>query len=248
MNRRWIAAAAVGALLVVALGAGAVMAQTGGSAPGNTFLDRVAQKLGIESPKLQDAITSTRNEDIDAKVQSGDLTQKQADALKQRAAAAPGFGDRSEFRGGKGPGGPMFGFGLPESAQKLADFLGISPDELKTELQADNATLATVAAAHGKSADDLKAFISDSVKAKVDAAVQNGDLTQKSADQVTSRLTARLDDLINGKHGHRFGPGHGRGPAFGKRGAPGGDGTAPDTTPSAPAPQSGPSSGGVFGF
>ena len=89
MNRRWIAAV-VGAVAVVALGAGAVMAQTGGgNATSNAFLDRVAQKLGIESPKLQDAITSVRNEDIDAKVQSGDLTQKQADALKLRAANNP---------------------------------------------------------------------------------------------------------------------------------------------------------------
>ena len=100
-KRKWLIAAA-GATLVVALGTGGVMAQSAtGNATGSTFLDRVAQKLGIDTPKLQQAITDTRNEDVDSAVQNGDLTQKQADALKQRIQNMPGFGGR----GFGGPGG-----------------------------------------------------------------------------------------------------------------------------------------------
>ena len=40
------------------------MAQSTGNSTGSTFLDRVAQKLGIYTPKLQQAITDTRTEDI----------------------------------------------------------------------------------------------------------------------------------------------------------------------------------------
>ena len=250
MMRRWLAAA-VGVALVVALGAGAVMAQSGGGSSGNTtFLDRVAQKLGIETPKLRDAITSTRNEDIDAAVQKGDLTQKQADELKQRAADAPGFGDHfgKPGRPGKGFGGHGFapGRGMGVEQQALADFLGIPVPQLETELQASNATLATVAAAHGKSADDLKAFISTSLKTKLDAAVKNGDLTQKQADDMTSKFNAHLDDLINGTGGlHR---GHGR--PFGGNHAPGAapNGAPPDGATPNTAPQSGANPGGAFGF
>src|SRR5262249_17590886 len=160
------------------------------------FLDRVAQKLGIETPKLQQAITDTRNEDIDAAVQNGDLTQKQADALKQRAQNIPGFGFKAfgekhlagpkafGFAGPKGFGFAFgFGLGMAEADQKLADFLGITTDQLHTELHAKNATLANVAAAHGKTRDDLKAFISSTAKAALDAAVANQDLTQKRADE-----------------------------------------------------------------
>ena len=248
MNRRWIAAV-VGAVAVVALGAGAVMAQTGGgSATSNTFLDRVAQKLGIESPKLQDAITSVRNEDIDAKVQSGDLTQKQADALKQRAASNPGFGPGFGERGGHGPkgfGGGKFGRDmLGEGEQQLADFLGIPKDQLATELKASNATLATVAAAHGKTADDLKTFITNTAKSKFADAVKNGDLTQKAADDMLGMLTANLDSMINssghgrgGMMGHKFGP---------RGGAPDSNGGVPPVPPT--APQGGQAPGAASGF
>ncbi len=249
MNRRWIAAV-VGAVAVVALGAGAVMAQTGGgNATSNTFLDRVAQKLGIESPKLQDAITSVRNEDIDAKVQSGDLTQKQADALKQRAANNPGFGPGFGQRGGHGPKGLGGEFGpnvVGEGEQQLADFLGIPKDQLSTGFKASNATLATVAAAHGKTADDLKAFITTAAKSKLDAAVKNGDLTQKVADDMLGMLTTHLDDVIN----HSGGGKHGWGGSKGFRFAPHGnenDGGS-DATPPATAPQGGQAPGAASDF
>ncbi len=56
--------------------------------------------------------------------------------------------------------GAFFG-GVEES--QLADFLGISQDQFRAELQADGATVATVAEAHGKSQDDLKAFLTDAL-------------------------------------------------------------------------------------
>lgn len=218
MSRKKWAVAAVGAALVVVLGAGAVMAQSTPNPTGSSFLDRVAQKLGITTPNLQKAITDTRNEDIDAAVKNGDLTQKQADALKAKILNAPGFG-------GRGPGGPEgfpdglgmrhgpkgFGLGLPGGEQKVADFLGIPLDALKTELGANGATLATVAQAHGKSRDQLKSFITDSARIALDAAVKNGDLTQKREDAALAMLSANLDKIIDrnmGAFGHGFG--HGR--------------------------------------
>jgi hypothetical protein len=207
LKRKWLIAAG-GAVAVVALGAGVVMAQTPtGNGTGSTFLDRVAQKLGIDTPKLQKAITDTRNEDVDAAVQNGDLTQKQADALKERMQNAPGFGGRG-FGGPGGPEGfgahggpkgfgPGFGMGLADAPQKFADFLGITLDQLKAELQADGATIANVAEAHGKSRDQLKTFITDSARAKLDEAVKNGDLTQKRADAALTMLNENLDKLID---------------------------------------------------
>lgn len=229
----WIIGAAA-ALVLVVVGAGVVMAQTpdSGSSSGTTFLDRVAQKLGIDTPRLRDAVTSARNDQIDEAVKNGDLTQKQADNLKNKIQNEPdeGFGDRGFGRGkGFGFGFPgKFGLGLEDGGQKLADFLGVSTDQLMTELRADNATLASVAAAHGKSRDDLKTFITSNAKSALDAKVQSSDLTQKQADEALSNLNSRLDGLIDSK----FGLGkHGGGFRFG---GPPHDGAEPGTTPATP--------------
>lgn len=244
-RKQWLAAAG-GAALVVVLGAGAVMAQTAPNAVGSSFLDRVAQKLGIDTPKLQQAITDTHNEDIDAAVKNGDLTQKQADALKAKAQDNPGFGEHG-FRGPKGfhgefefRGGPKgFGFGLglglPDAEQKLAAFLGVSTDQLKTELKADGASIAKVSEAHGKSRDQLKSFISDAAKTRLDEAVKNGDLTQKREDEILKMLSNNIDKLIDGNFGIA---GHGFGHRRGMR----------PNAPAAPAPQSGSSIDGIQDF
>ncbi|MHB8378116.1 MAG: hypothetical protein ACYDEB_14350, partial [Dehalococcoidia bacterium] len=161
MKRRWWLAAVGGAALVAVVGAGVVMAQT--PAPGGgtatSFLDRVAQKLGITTPKLQSAITSASNDQIDAMVKAGKLTQQQADALKQRIAQGKGPGLGGPMFGrdfGREKHGPRLGFEMGAEMGKLASFLGISTTQLKTELAASNATLASVAQAHGKSRAELK--------------------------------------------------------------------------------------------
>ncbi|MDE3095227.1 MAG: hypothetical protein KGK07_04395 [Chloroflexota bacterium] len=206
MKRRWWLAAVGGAALVVVVGAGVVMAQTPtpGAGTATSFLDRVAQKLGITTPKLQSAINSAANDQIDAMVKSGKLTQQQADQLKQAIAQGrgPGLGGPF-FDHGFGPGmhGPK-GFGMgplgPEMG-KLASFLGISASQLRTELQASNATLATVAQAHGKSRTDLKNFITSEAKTRLDEAVKDGKLTQQQETSMLSLLSSNVDAIIDGK-------------------------------------------------
>src|SRR5947208_10193568 len=128
MRRKWWIAGAAAVALAVALGAGTlVMAQQSDQSTGTSFLDRVAQKLGIDTPKLQDAVKSAANDEVDAAVQRGDLTQQQADKIKQQIANGklPGFDGplfEQHGRGGKGFGFSFFG----ADASKLADFLGIS--------------------------------------------------------------------------------------------------------------------------
>jgi hypothetical protein len=245
LKHKWLIAAA-GSALVVVLGAGAVMAQSTGNGTGSTFLDRVAQKLGIDTPKLQKAITDTQTEDINNAVANGDLTQKQADALKQKIQNSPGFagpgfgGPRGFGKGGpKGFGfAPGFGLGLADAPQQLADFLGIPITQLGTEMKAPGATLAKVADAHGKSRDQLKTFITDTAKSKLDSAVKNGDLTQKNADAIQKMLTDNLDKIVDGNFGF-FGRGFGR-----HKGGPGVPAT-PNNTPGA-GPSAAPQGGAGF--
>ena len=213
-RKRWSAVAAGAVAVAVLVGAGVVMAQTPtpGSGGGNTFLDRVAQKLGIESSKLQDAVTSAANDQINQQVQNGDLTQQQADKLKQGIAngQGPWFNGPGLGRGPGAKGAFGFGFGLGQDEAKLADFLGISADQLKTELQAQGATLATVASSHGKTRDQLKTFISDTAKSQLDQAVSNGKMTQQQEDSALSTLQSHVDALIDGTMPSFFGRMHGR--------------------------------------
>lgn len=211
MKRKWAALAAA-AVAVVALGAGALAVQAQENDGGTSLLDRVAQKLGIESPALEQAIKDARSDEIDAAVQSGDLTQEQADALKQRLDELPAG---APFLRGFGAGGDHLfefetkghGFGLPlgllgppaggVNREALAAFLGIDVAQLQTELQADGATLATVAEAHEKSRDELKAFLRERTQERLDALVADGDLTQERADDILARFDQSADELID---------------------------------------------------
>jgi hypothetical protein len=87
----------------------------------------------------------------------------------------------------------------------LADFLGISQDELTSELQADGATMATVADAHGKTRDELKAFLTDQLTQSTQQAVSDGRMSQDQADTMLQDLSARVDQMIDGTMRFQFG-------------------------------------------
>jgi hypothetical protein len=217
-RRRWIVGGAVGAALVLAAGVAAVGAQSGDDdGNGTSFLDRVAAKLGIDTPRLEQAIDDARNDQINEAVENGDLTEEQAERLRERLEELPGdapFGGMFGGHGGgfgfkfrHGPGGDFkFDFFAPglhlgQSREELATFLGITTDELAEEMRADGATLATVAEAHGKSRDDLKAFIRGEAESALNDAVDNGILTRERADALLQRLGEHVDRLIDGQWG-----------------------------------------------
>jgi len=241
-KKMWIAAA-VGLTLLLG-GVGVVLAQTPtpSTGTGTTFLDRVAQKLGITTPRLQDAIKSAGSDQLDEAVKNGTMTQQQADALRQRLNTQTDNGNFG-FGPGKGKGFGMdggFGFGFMDSGQALADFLGISLDQLRTELSASGATLATVAQANGKSRDQLKQFITDTAKSRLDQAVKDGKITQAQEDNLMSQLSSRLDQMIDGAFGFK---GLGR---HGEKDMP--DEDMPMNPQPSTTPQGGASFGGFGGF
>jgi hypothetical protein len=223
MHRRlWLGGGLVAALVLLAAGAGAVMAQSGDDGDGS-FLERVAARLGIDADQLEQAIRDTRNEDVDSAVESGDLTEEQAERLKERldekpALREPRFGFPGpafdfEFKRGEGPPLPFFedrgkghgwfrfGLGLLESVEELADFLGISQQQLVEELMAEDASLASVAEAHGKSRDELKAFIGAEADEKLVEAVEAELLTQERADEIRENLDEALDKIVDMQFG-----------------------------------------------
>ncbi len=197
--RKWWIAAAAAVAATAAIGVGAsVMAQTPvpGTDTSKSMVDRVSEKLGISSDELSTAIESSAFDAIDERVAAGDLTQEEADALKERIGELP---DDALI----GPGGRGFGHGGHGlvvrifMTENVAEFLGITDEEIRTELSAEGATLASVAEAHGKSRDELKAFLTSEFKTKLDERVAAGDLTQAEADEMLAKHTERLDEMID---------------------------------------------------
>jgi polyhydroxyalkanoate synthesis regulator phasin len=94
-------------------------------------------------------------------------------------------------------GGPRLFFG--GASEELAAFLGISLDQLESELSAEGATPGSVAEAHGRTRDELKSFFTEQAEANANDAVAAGTMSQEDADNLLEDLTSRIDDIIDGQ-------------------------------------------------
>ncbi len=238
----------VGALAVTAVvaGGGAYAATQDDSpaARSQAIVDDAAGTLGVEPSKLTEALESALQKQVDAQVTAGRLTQEQAEAIKQRIAdgtqpifgGGPGGFGRPEkhFRHGPGFGHGPRGGALAAGVQELATYLGLTSDELRTQLRSGK-SLAEIAKTQGKTIDGLKTAITAAVTKRLDAAVTAGKLTAERKQKLLDRLGARLDDVVDGVHKLRGFGHHGKG----ERGAPGQAPAAPadpaDPPPADPA-------------
>jgi hypothetical protein len=152
-------------------------------------------------------------------VKDGTLTQEQADKVAQKLQSS--MGGRGGRRGPGFGGGAFIQGGLDEVAKSI----GISTDDLKTELQGGK-SIADVAKAHNVDPQKVINDLVASASAKIDAAVQSGKLKSDMADKLKSHLSDSITKLVNGQFkGHLpFGPGGRKGP-----GAPG-PGNGPDAS------------------
>jgi hypothetical protein len=139
----------------------------------------------------------------------GEDASPTATATSQSAAAAgaetPGAGPSFTF--GEGPDGA--GLFIGGANEELAAFLGISQEQLESELAAEGATPAGVAEAHDRTREELKTFYTEQQQAQLDEAVATGDMSQEDADQMLEGLASRIDDMIDGNVPVGGGPGGG---------------------------------------
>jgi hypothetical protein len=160
-------------------------------------VDRAAQILGVGADDLEDALESATIEQIDERLEAGEITEEQAAALKDAAERGwypfPGGG----FRGPGGPGGfgghPM-GMDLFDAA---AEYLGLSTDELR-ELMSDGQTLADIAKEGDKSVDGLIDAVVAAQRASLDDAIDEGRITDEQKDQILDGLEDRVEAFVRG--------------------------------------------------
>jgi hypothetical protein len=233
-------AIATTALAAAAFAGGAYAANQ--DSPGvqrQAFLKDAAKRLNVTPAELSAALKGAFQDQLNAAVKAGKLTQAQADALAKRFQNGgigpmwlghPGFFGGP---GGRGLGGPP---GLGGAGQQrplrgaaplaaAAKYLGLTDDQLFTQLRSGK-TLAELATAHGKSVPGLEQAITAAAKAELDKAVANKRITSAQEQEALSRLAARIKNVVNGT-GPRFGPrswfGHrqGAGQAPGRAPSPG---------------------------
>jgi hypothetical protein len=192
--------AGVAALAAVA-GGGAALAAShafGGSDTRQAVINDAAGRLGVTPSALTGALQQAAIDQVEAAVKAGTLSRKQADAIEARIKAGRGLGPGG-LGGGMHRGGFGFGFGmgLRNSIQAASSYLGLTPAQIKTQLEAGK-TLADIAKDQGKTADGLVKAIVDAQTAALDKAVQDGKLTATQEQQIESKLTQVVTDLVNG--------------------------------------------------
>jgi hypothetical protein len=235
----------MGTLAVAAIvSGGAAYAATQDDSPAarsQAIVNDAAGTLGVDPSKLSDALEKALENQVDAQVTAGKLTQAQADAIKKRiedgtqpifGGGPGGFGGPGKHFGNRGPGGPHgHGFGGPRGGplaaglDELGTFLGLSPDALRTQLESGK-SLADIAKAQGKTVDDLKAAITAAVTKRLDAAVTAGKITKDQETKLLESVSTHLDDFVNGTHEAR---------PFGHRGWKGDKSSDPNAAPAPPA-------------
>lgn len=203
---------AIGAVILAACafaGGAYAASTTGGSGTRQAFLNDAAKRLGVTPQRLKDALAGALQDELNAAVKAGRLTQAQANAIEQRFKQSGGLplplgpkGGFHVFRGGPG-GGPL---------GAAAHYLGLSVPQLLDQLRGGK-SLAQVASSRGKSTSGLESAIVSDERARLDKARAAGRITASQEQQLLSRLEARVKDLVNGtglhRLGHREGPGPG---------------------------------------
>jgi len=181
------------------------------------YLQALATRLGISVDQLKAAQQQARIDMINKAVADGKLDRARADQMIAaiQSGQRPGPGPNGQRQGPGGQGqrqGPGFGgpgFGGPGV---VAQVLGLTPEQLRTEFQSGK-SLAEIGQAQGISRDDLKARILAAQKARLDEAVKAGKLSQDQANQIAARQAANIDRMLDAKPGQGRpggGPGMGR--------------------------------------
>jgi uncharacterized protein YidB (DUF937 family) len=173
-------------------------------------LAAIAAEKGVAIQKLTDLISKTMTTKLDKELADGKLTQTEYDKRKAELADRATKMVNGEL-GPKEGGHRGHGGGFLEGNAEIATLLGVTADELKTQLEAGK-TLAAIAAEKGVAVQKLTDLISKTMTTKLDKELADGKLTQTEYDKRKAELADRATKIVNGelgpqqggrgKHGH----------------------------------------------
>lgn len=196
MNKKF-AIAGLTAGLVAGSGAGLILSQSGfaGASNAPAIVATVGDSTGTGTTADQGRPDpSTRiAEVLQPLVDNGTLSQAQLDTVVQTLVDNLPRGGRGDH-GGRGDRDGRGHRG--EHLESAATVLGMTADELRTELKAGT-TIAQVAADQGVDVQDVIDALVAGAKAHLDEEVASGEHTQAEADAKLAEITARITDRVN---------------------------------------------------
>jgi polyhydroxyalkanoate synthesis regulator phasin len=208
MRRILIAALAIMLVgtAVIGGGIGLAVAQEEDT-PIESFLGRVAEKLGIGEDELRSAMTEAEQDVIDERVVEGKLTAEQGEALKERIGEKGLLGpldrlcdrvfDCIRKRVCNGASDCVDGRVRDHTVEAAATVLGLELEELVDELK-NGKTLAEVAEEKkGMAVDEFTAAMLPEVRQELDALVAEGKLTEEQADAIYGHVEENIDRIVN---------------------------------------------------
>ncbi len=139
------------------------------------YLKDLANRLHVSVATLQQAQLAAHEDVLAQLVRDGKLTQKQADAIKQRLVS-------HQECAGMGMGKLFLQKYMPDLTNQVAQGLHLSADQLQAQLQAGK-SLNDIAAAQHVSSSQLQTIETNALQSTLNKAVAAGDLTQQQANQ-----------------------------------------------------------------
>jgi hypothetical protein len=143
----------------------------------------VADAQGVDIQVVIDALVANGTERLEEAIT--ELPDRMADLVERE-----GLPDR----GGHG----RFGHGPGIGLEAAAEAIGISADDLRTELR-DGATIAEVAAANDVDVQTVIDALVAEASANLDEKVADGDLTEDEAAERKAELEERITAMVNGE-------------------------------------------------
>ena len=146
------------------------------------FMSHFAVEIGKTQAEINSAFQRAIADTLADEVKAGRLTQAQADTIKQRLA------NRTPCTfGGLEPRGAKIRAFMQQYVAAAASALGITPDQLKTDLR-NGQSLSDIAKAKNVSEADFRTRVIANVKPILDKAVTNKRLTSTQEQAIITRL------------------------------------------------------------
>lgn len=165
---------------------------------GGQTLAEIAVANGSTAQAVIDYITGQMNERIDQAVADGEMTQEVADELRAELAAdvADKVNEGFDRHDGDGIRGGWLKQRLDEAADELMTLLGVTEDQIETDLMAGR-TLAEIATANGVEPQAVIDLLTTEAESMIDEALAEGEIDQAEADELRTELLPKIGTLVN---------------------------------------------------
>jgi len=163
----------------------------------DVFVTNLASILNMDKNTLVADMKQAASQTVDEAATAGDISPNKAKSLKQRIESGSFSPTGPDMRDGKSGMRANLMADHQAILNALAQRLNMTTDQLKKELHSGK-TLHRIGTEHNVGDQDLRAAIMSVVQPRLADAVQKGDLSQKQANAIASRVQNADLDLAYG--------------------------------------------------